>query len=213
MRSYLFRSNSFMQQLWSSYYWKTGVKGAIYLTFDDGPHPVITSYVLDLLQKYNARATFFCIGNNVARYPDVYQSILDAGHTTGNHTYDHKNGWKTQDSLYIRNVLKTERLIRSHMFRPPYGRIRNKQARFLMKRGYSIIMWSLLTGDFDVSLSPEDCWNHTATRLKEGDIVVFHDSEKARERLEYALPRLLAYCRLKNWEVRSLQVPNKEARD
>jgi len=204
MRSYLFRSNAFMQQFWSSYYWKTREKAAVHLTFDDGPHPVITPFVLDLLKKYDVRATFFCIGNNVARYPEVYQSIIDAGHTIGNHTYDHKNGWKTPDSLYIRNVLKAEALIGSRLFRPPYGRIRNKQARYLIKRGYKIVMWSLLTGDFDRNLSPESCWNHTVTRLKEGDIIVFHDSEKAWDRLEYALPRLLAYCRQKKWDIRSL---------
>jgi peptidoglycan/xylan/chitin deacetylase (PgdA/CDA1 family) len=204
MRRYLSRSNFLMRQLWSSYRWKTNDKRMVYLTFDDGPHPTITPFVLEQLQHYDATATFFCIGNNVVRYPEVYHRIINEGHTTGNHTYDHKNGWKTSTATYVKSVIKASQNIVSKLFRPPYGRIKNKQAQLLKQRGYNIVMWSLLTGDFDVTLSAEECLQNTIESLKEGDIVVFHDSEKAWERLRYVLPLFLAHCHQKGWVVRGL---------
>lgn len=195
-----------MQRIWGSYTWKTEHKAVVYITFDDGPHPLITPFVLKQLEQHQAQATFFCIGNNVSKYPDTYRAVQTGGHTIGNHTYDHKNGWKTSNNTYIRNTLKASQLIDSRLFRPPYGRIKNRQAQFLIKKGYRIIMWSLLTGDFDLELSPEDCLKSILDRVKEGDIIVFHDSEKAWERLEYVLPRFLEYCKQNGWAMKGLSL-------
>jgi peptidoglycan-N-acetylglucosamine deacetylase len=170
---------------------------AVYLTFDDGPHPDVTGFVLDILAKYGAHATFFCVGNNVRQYPEMYARILSAGHSTGNHTYDHLNGWKNDCGTYNRNIDRAAQLINSRLFRPPYGRIRYTQIRRLRRSGtpWRIIMWSLLSGDFDPHLTPEQCADNVIRNLRPGSIVVFHDSLKARERMAYALPLVLEYCR------------------
>jgi peptidoglycan/xylan/chitin deacetylase (PgdA/CDA1 family) len=204
VRTYTYRANTIMRKIWPKYIWNTTTKGAVYLTFDDGPHPTITPFVLHLLKNYNAKATFFCIGKNVQLYPTIYSQLQEDGHRIGNHTHNHLNGWKNKNKAYIKNVLQAERCINSKLFRPPYGRIKGKQAAFLIKRGYKIVMWSLLTGDFDINLSPEQCWGDMQKNIKEGDIIVFHDSEKAWERLRYCLPKLLEYCKNNNLQVLSL---------
>ena len=181
----------------------------IYLTFDDGPHPTITPFVLDQLRQYKAKATFFCIGKNVVLYPDVYKTVLAEGHATGNHTYHHLNGWKTTDNEYLTDIEQASSQIKSHLFRPPYGRIRKSQLNRLLKNGLNasanpeienripskvkIIMWSVLSGDFDQGLTPEKCLNNVINNAKSGSVIVFHDSEKAYHRLQYALPKLLKY--------------------
>ena len=178
--------------LWPSYTWRMppGERN-LYLTFDDGPHPVATPFVLDLLQQYNAKASFFCIGKNVRQYPALYQRILDEGHAVGNHTAQHVNGWKTDDEKYIADVQEAATVINSKLFRPPYGRIRQSQARKLP--GYKIIMWDVLSADFDTSLEGEDCFRIVTKKAGAGSIIVFHDSEKALPRLQYALPLAMAY--------------------
>lgn len=175
----------------------TGKK--LYLSFDDGPHPVITGFVLDELKKYNAKATFFCIGKNVLANPVMYGRILDEGHAVGNHSFNHYNGWKTEDAVYLNDIAEAKKYIDSDLYRPPYGRItkfqlaRLEQQRFKLKT----VMWSVLSGDFDTAISGEKCWKHIEGKCKPGSIVVFHDSEKAEERLRYALPRTLEhYSRL-----------------
>jgi len=177
---------------------------AVYLTFDDGPHPAATPYVLDQLAKYNARATFFCIGKNVIEYPDIYDRLLAEGHAAGNHTHNHLRGWQTKTKDYLLNTQQAAQFIDSKLFRPPYGRIKRMQAAQLHKLGYRIIMWSLLSGDFDTSLAPVRCLENVVFHLKPGDIVVFHDSQKAWERMSYALPRVLEHCKKNNWAVRAL---------
>jgi peptidoglycan-N-acetylglucosamine deacetylase len=169
----------------------TGGEKVLYLSFDDGPHPQITPFVLDELAKYGAKASFFCIGKNVVAHPDVYQKILAAGHQVGNHTQHHVNGWKTKDADYLADVAAAAEHIQSPLFRPPYGRIRFSQIKQLWQ--YRIIMWSVLSGDFDTDLSPEKCLRHVIKHARSGDIVVFHDSEKAFERLRVALPGVLQY--------------------
>lgn len=178
----------------------------VYLTFDDGPHPTITPWVIDTLRENGASATFFCVGNNVARYPDTYQQILDNGHTTGNHTYNHLNGWKTNNDHYVKNIGQAAHHINSRLFRPPYGRIRLSQLRKLKKTNshWTVYMWDILSGDFDKNLTPEQCLENVLTHLAPGSIVVFHDSEKAAERMQYALPRVLEHCRKNQWQMKAL---------
>lgn len=165
----------------------------LFLTFDDGPHPIITNQVLDLLKAYNAKATFFCIGNNVVKYPEVYKRIIDEGHAVGNHTFNHLNGWKTPDELYLNDIEKTRDYIDSNLFRPPYGRISRFQIQQLLKPKYQMkmIMWTVLSGDFDQDISAEKCLNNVLLSTKAGSIIVFHDSEKAAEKMLYALPKVL----------------------
>lgn len=172
----------------------------IYFTFDDGPHPVATPFVLDTLKQFNAKATFFCIGKNVVSHPDIYKRILNEGHTTGNHTFNHLNGWKTTDSEYIKNIGEARKYIDSRLFRPPYGRISKFQIRLLtasenvkQKTVFKIIMWDVLSGDFDLSLSADKCAKNVTANAREGSIVVFHDSEKALPRMQKALVESLRF--------------------
>jgi peptidoglycan/xylan/chitin deacetylase (PgdA/CDA1 family) len=170
----------------------------IYLSFDDGPHPVATPFVLDQLKKYNAKASFFCIGKNVAAYPSLYSRILEEGHTVGNHTQDHLNGWKTTTDDYLRNVKAAEKWIKSGLFRPPYGRIRSAQARKM--RQYQIIMWDVLSADFDKAFSAERCYQHVVRHTNNGSIVVFHDSEKAWDKMSNTLPLVLEHFSKKGFQ-------------
>lgn len=163
----------------------------IYLSFDDGPHPVATPFVLDILKQYNARATFFCIGKNVEAYPDIYNRIISEGHAVGNHTQDHLNGWKTDTAAYLENVALAGKHIPSALFRPPYGRLRSAQARQLSR--YRIIMWDVLSGDFDPSVSPACCAENVLKHTNNGSIVVFHDSQKAWEKMKFALPLVIEH--------------------
>ena len=168
----------------------------LYLTFDDGPHPEITTFVLEVLKKHNAKATFFCIGNNVLSYPNIYENILAQGHAVGNHTYDHLNGWKTDLPLYLENIKSAAKLIESPFFRPPYGRITKQQIKQLKLANdlpNKIIMWDVLSGDFDLKLSGETCARNVIKNAVPGSIIVFHDSLKAWDRLSVALPIVLNY--------------------
>jgi peptidoglycan/xylan/chitin deacetylase (PgdA/CDA1 family) len=172
----------------------------IYFTFDDGPHPQATPFVLDTLQQFNAKATFFCIGKNVAAHPDIYKRIINEGHTAGNHTYNHLNGWKTSDEEYINNIGEARKYIDSKLFRPPYGRITKFQIRLLTATEnikqpavFRIIMWDVLSGDFDQTASAEKCVKNVTSNAKAGSIVVFHDSDKAFPRMQKALIESLRY--------------------
>jgi peptidoglycan-N-acetylglucosamine deacetylase len=178
----------------------------VYITFDDGPHPTITPFVLAELKKYDAKATFFCVGNNVAKYPGTYADVLSEGHATGNHTYNHLNGWKTTNGHYIRNIQQAANHIKSRLFRPPYGRIKLSQYRRLKRNnpGWKVYMWDILSGDFDISITPQQCLDNVLAHIKPGSIVLFHDSEKAKERMQFAMPAVLEYCRNKNWQMKAL---------
>lgn len=168
-------------------------RNVIYLTFDDGPHPIATPYVLRLLKKYDAKATFFCIGKNVTEYPLIYKEILDAGHLVGNHTNFHLNGWKSGTVEYINDIFAASKNISSNFFRPPYGRITKKQGNSLIEKGFNIIMWDVLSADFDTTITPEKCYQNVKRKARRGSIIVFHDSEKAFNNLAYALPKTLEY--------------------
>ena len=163
---------------------------SIYLTFDDGPHPQITPFVLEELRKYKAKATFFCIGSNVEMYRDIYEDILQQGHAVGNHTQDHLNGWNTSDEDYLMNIRQAREHIQSNLFRPPYGRIKRRQAALLRKHfpEMKIIMWNVVSADFDTTINSEKCTGNVLKHAKAGSMLVFHDSEKAFPRLQKTLP-------------------------
>ena len=177
--------------------------GKMYITFDDGPHPAITPAVLKLLDDYNAGATFFCVGDNVKKYPDVFNLIIEKGHSVGNHSFNHLNGWKVPDREYFENIEKADSLIKSKLFRPPYGRIRPGQIRHL-KRKYKIIMWSVLSYDFDSRVEPSQCLDFCVKNSAPGSIIVFHDSEKSELNMFYALERFLNYFSKRNIEFATL---------
>ncbi len=192
---YFIKTPWWLKKVYPRRVWHINTKEkAIYLTFDDGPHPVATTFVLDELKKYNAKASFFCIGKNVAEHENIYKRILDEGHSTGNHTHQHLNGWTTSDKDYLADIEAALPFIDSDLFRPPYGRLRRSQAQQIpktMNRSAKIIMWDVLSGDFDPSISKEKCLGNVSRYTVPGSIVVFHDSEKAFSNLAYALPRVL----------------------
>lgn len=181
-------------------------ENVLYLSFDDGPHPLITPWVLDELKKYDAKATFFCIGKKVAAYPEVYARIISEGHAIGNHTQNHLNASKTKDAEYMEDVLQAKQYIDSRLFRPPYGRISNFLVRGLRQPRYNLItvMWSVLSGDFDIAITPVKCLHNVILNAGAGNIVVFHDSEKARERMEYALSGTLKFFAEKGFAFRKI---------
>lgn len=191
---YLVRSPWWLRLVYPRRIWDMKGDGKrIYLTFDDGPNPEVTPFVLDELAKYDARATFFCIGKNRLQYPKVYDRIISEGHAVGNHSFDHLDGWKTNPVVYVDNVLKAKLDIASDLFRPPYGKLSCIQHQQLTKLGYKTIMWSVLSGDFDESTSAEQCCRHVIKNAGDGAIVVFHDSTKAGEKVSYTLPLVLKH--------------------
>lgn len=181
-------------------------KPSIFLTFDDGPIPIVTPFVLNILREHNAKATFFCIGDNVNKHPDIYEQVKNDGHAIGNHTYNHLNGWGTADKVYLENTLKNDNLLHTNLFRPPYGRIKRSQVSLLKKERpeMQFIMWDVLSGDFDIKLEPEKCLQNVLKYTRPGSIIVFHDSLKAFPRLEYVLPRAMKVWEEKGYAFESL---------
>ncbi|WP_026837419.1 polysaccharide deacetylase family protein [Gillisia sp. JM1] len=184
----------------------------LYLTFDDGPHPEITSWALNVLNDYKAKATFFCVGENILKFPEVFQQLISEGHSFGNHTHNHIKGWKTSTSNYLENTLKAEAVISKYsennydqkLFRPPYGKIKPSQVKRLQQLDYKIVMWDALSADFDATISAEECYDNIIENSKAGSIVVFHDSEKASEKLKLVLPRVLEYYSKKGFKFKGL---------
>ena len=198
MNFYWIKTNAFVKKIFSNYIWDVpNGENKIYLTFDDGPTPEITEWVLEELQKYNARATFFCIGHNIQKYPEIFPKVIEKGHSIGNHTFNHLNGWKTPINEYIENVSLCQSEILNlqsqicNLFRPPYGKIKLSQSKKLRKFGFKIIMWDVLSADYDQTISPEKCLVNVLRNVKSGSIIVFHDSVKAFPNLEYTLPKAL----------------------
>lgn len=189
----------------------TSSKNTVYLTFDDGPIPEVTPWVLDILKEYEFKATFFCIGENVKKHPEIFNRILLEGHAVGNHTFNHLNGRKTESEKYLDNIDRTQKLFDEtghgktrKIFRPPYGRITAAQARAVQQKGFSIIMWTLLSYDYDQFISKERCAENITENLVPGAVIVFHDSLKAEKNLRYALPETLKHIRLKGWESKAI---------
>ena len=193
---YLVKTPWLIKKFYPTLTWHKSRAGrCIYLTFDDGPIPIVTPFVLNILKQYNARATFFCIGDNVSKHPDIYQQLIAGGHSIGNHTYNHLKGWVTDDDTYADNFKKCDELLHTPLFRPPYGRVKKSQVAKLraINPDLQIIMWDVLSGDFDQGLKPEACLKNVLKHTGNGSVVVFHDSLKAQPRLEYTLPRALEY--------------------
>jgi peptidoglycan/xylan/chitin deacetylase (PgdA/CDA1 family) len=180
----------------------------LYFTFDDGPHPEATSFVLEQLKKYQAQATFFCIGKNVTENFSMYTKIISDGHQVGNHTYNHLNGWKTNDKVYVEDITKAAQIIDSPLFRPPYGRINHIQIKAISgeKLKLKTIMWDVLSGDFDTSLTPENCYLNVVNNAQSGSIIVFHDSFKSLPVLQHALPRIFEYYSVNGFLFKALPV-------
>lgn len=215
---YFIRPGLLMRKIYSSAIWRIAPVPSekrdrtIYLTFDDGPIPKVTPWVLSLLKEYKAKATFFCVGSNIEKHPELFRQIISEGHAVGNHTYHHMNGWKTKSKEYLENVSKCDSVINGDrssvisyhlhrspitgnckpLFRPPYGKMKPSQF-FWLRSHYSIIMWDVLSGDFDQTISKEKCLKNVITKTRAGSIVVFHDSIKAKENLYYVLPKFLEY--------------------
>jgi peptidoglycan/xylan/chitin deacetylase (PgdA/CDA1 family) len=186
------------------FYWPPKTKEpSVYLTFDDGPIPEVTPLVLDILDAFGAKATFFCIGDNVRKYPDIYRLVLDRGHRVGNHTEHHLNGRKNSDEVYFENVRLASERIESDLFRPPYWMMRLSQMRYLSKR-YKIVLGQIVTGDYDIQRSPEECIRTVSMHVTSGDIIVFHDSLKAWKNLSVALPAVLEYLKNKHYTFKTL---------
>lgn len=194
----LYRTPKLLQAIYPSLTWQRDTtKKELYLTFDDGPIPEVTEFVLETLDKFNAKASFFCIGDNVRKHPDVFQKIVNGGHAIGNHTMHHLKGWQTETSTYLENTSQCQEQIEKYsnengkkLFRPPYGRIKRSQISELSK-DYEIIMWTALSQDYRADISPENCLKNTVQATEAGSIIVFHDSLKAEKNMRYALPRFL----------------------
>jgi len=200
---YLVKSPLLLKWYYPSLTWnKPRNESVIYLTFDDGPIPDVTAFVLKTLKSFDAKATFFCIGDNIVKHPDVFEQIKKEGHRIGNHTFNHLKGWKTEDQVYLGNFKKCQELTGTNLFRPPYGRIKKSQISAIRSANpeMQIIMWDVLSGDFDTELSPEKCYENVIKHTQNGSIIVFHDSLKAFERLEYALPLALKYFKEQGYQ-------------
>ena len=190
---YLVKTPKVIQNLFPNFLWRMPTQEKVmYLTFDDGPIPEVTPWVLEQLAQYDAKATFFCVGENAIRHPDVLQKVVEADHTIGNHTHSHLNGWLSDTMEYFHNIRQCAQLVKSKLFRPPYGRLTRSQAQFL-QRHYEIVMWDVLSGDFDPEISREQCLQNVLGKARAGSIVVFHDSLKAQEKIKFVLPKVLAH--------------------
>ena len=192
---YWHKNNFILKWLYPSFIWsKPTADKIIYLTFDDGPIPNVTEWVLDVLEQYQAKATFFCVGDNIRKHPQVFNKVRQARHSIGNHTFNHLNGWKTSKEIYLNNVSKFESVAGKEvqLFRPPYGKITSSQAATIQQT-HQIIMWDVLSGDFDHTLSPQDCLKKSIQYTEKGTIIIFHDSLKAQKTLEFVLPRYLEH--------------------
>lgn len=195
MNFFLHRSPAWLQWLLSDYTWRINTsEKIIYLTFDDGPIPVVTEKVMETLETFNAKATFFCIGDNVRKYPGIFSELKKRGHAIGNHTYNHLNGWKTADEVYLDNFRRCQDILQTdtRLFRPPYGRIRKAQYR-LLPADTKVMMWDVLTGDFSPDVLTASALNSAIRLSRPGTIMLLHDSIKAEQKMSYILPRVLAH--------------------
>jgi peptidoglycan/xylan/chitin deacetylase (PgdA/CDA1 family) len=198
------RTPYFLKKIYYSLIWDLhNREKELYLTFDDGPTPEITLKILDILDSYNARATFFCLGRNVERYHDIYKEILNRNHAVGNHTYSHLKGWKTKTKEYYDDIELAGKFIKSTLFRPPYGKIKRTQLKYL-RHSYKIIMWDIMSYDFKTNVSKEKCLSIVLKNVRPGSIIVFHDSPKASENMLYAVPRLLEYFMREDYKFNSI---------
>lgn len=212
----MIKPSGFFRMFYPSLLWympKTDTK-TLYLTFDDGPHPLITPKVLELLRHYNAKATFFCIGNNVRQFPETFELIKKEGHSVGIHTYNHENGWKTSTNDYVKSFVDARQLIDSNLFRPPHGKIKRSQLKrlqtlnskhYTLNSKLKIIAWTVIAYDWDHALSHEDVYQNVIRNADDGAIVAFHDSLKAYDNMIAVLPRVLEYYKNKGFEFKAIK--------
>lgn len=201
---YLIKTPALLKWFYPGLTWnKSRAERSIYLTFDDGPIPEVTPFILKTLAQFEAKATFFCIGDNVQKHRDIFEQVKAGGHTIGNHTFNHLHGWDTLDKVYLQNTTECNELVKAKLFRPPYGRAKKSQFAILKKQ-YEVIMWDVLSGDFDPNLSPQKCYQNIVDKSSNGSIIVFHDSLKAFPRTRYALPKALEYWQNKGYQFKSL---------
>jgi peptidoglycan/xylan/chitin deacetylase (PgdA/CDA1 family) len=210
------------KKLFPNYVWDIATTDkVIYLTFDDGPTPEITNWTLNVLKQYDAKATFFCIGNNIAKHPEIFQNIIIDEHAIGNHTHNHIKGWQNSAKAYLKNIKEAQRVIDFqiqnlklvnhkasilNLFRPPYGQITPKQGKKLIELDYKIIMWDVLSFDWDKNVAPETCLKNVISKSNKGSIIVFHDSVKASKNMQYTLPKVLEYFSKKGYTFKCLEI-------
>ncbi len=189
----LIKSPRIIQHLFADFLWKIDTdEKVIYLTFDDGPHPVITPWIIDLMNKYDAKGTFFLIGDAVSKNPDLYQLYKTNGHQVGNHTFRHIKGWRSRKKNYLEEIAQCSEVVESSLFRPPFGQI-NLQSIREIKKQYKIVMWDVLSWDFNTKTSAETCLSNVVNYSNEGSIVVFHENEKSMKNIMFALPKVLEH--------------------
>ena len=194
-----------IQSLFPKYLWNIpSQEKVVYLTFDDGPIPEVTPWVVDTLNQFGAKGTFFCVGDNIRKYPEVYEYVIENGHQTGNHTFNHLSGWKTENDAYFHNISECDTLVSTGLFRPPYGRIKPSQFQFLSQQ-FEVVMWDVLSGDFDPKLSIEECYENVINNVRSGSIIVFHDSLKAEGKLRSVLPKVLQYLKENGYTCRGIK--------
>ncbi|WP_290700317.1 polysaccharide deacetylase family protein [Lacinutrix sp.] len=219
MRFIPIKTPSFIKRIFPNYVWDFSSKDKIlYLTFDDGPTPEITHWTLNTLKKHNAKATFFCIGNNVAKHPDIFNAILNEGHSIGNHTQDHLKGWKNSTKKFLENVVKADAIINKELktssqkvslFRPPFGQLKKSQGKAIIQLGYKIIMWSVVPFDWEQKISKEQCLKNVISKASiKNNIIVFHDSVKASRNMMYALPKVLEHFSKKGYAFEAISMSN-----
>ena len=202
---YLVKTPHAIQSLFPNFIWRIPTDAKeLYLTFDDGPIPEVTPWVMEQLGQHQAHATFFCVGENAFKYPELMHQLHNEGHITGNHTFNHLSGWASDRVPYFHNVRRCASYVQTNLFRPPYGRIRPRQAQFLM-RHYHIVMWDVLSADFDSNVSEEQCLQNVLTNAGPGSIIVMHDSLKAERNLKYVLPRILDHFGEQGYTFKNLE--------
>ncbi|WP_294818444.1 polysaccharide deacetylase family protein [uncultured Flavobacterium sp.] len=204
MKFYWVKTRWFIRKLFPGFVWSIPNNSkTVYLTFDDGPTPGITEWVLDVLAHNDIKATFFCIGNNIEKHPDIFRKVAAAGHTVANHTFNHLNGWNTGTTNYIENLEACEKVMKgantARLFRPPYGKMKRSQKKDVLKMGYRIVMWDVLSADFDGSISPGQCLQNVVKNTTDGSVIIFHDSIKAQKNLRHALPKAIVYLKEKGF--------------
>lgn len=201
---YLVKTPGIVKPLYRDFVWSLpNSENKVYLTFDDGPTPEVTDATLSILKEYDARATFFLIGKNVEANPDYLSKYDDLGHTIGNHSFSHKNGWQTNNDEYLEDIQACESTFASKLMRPPYGKIKRDQAAVL-KQSYRLIMWDVLSGDFDPRVNTERCVENVVKNTESGSIIVFHDSKKAANTMLTALPEILSQLKSKGYTFDSI---------
>jgi len=207
----IYKTPILLKKIFPSFIWHISTQEKkLYLTFDDGPIPDVTEFVLECLDNYEAKGSFFCVGNNIEKYPAIFEKIVEAKHLAANHTFNHLNGWKTENNVYVDNTCECQKWIEKFIsfqkikfFRPPYGRIKSKQAQML-RSNFKIIMWDVLTNDYDQSLNKEKCLKNSIAATEKGSIIVFHDSIKSYKNMSYTLPRYLDHFSEKGFQFETL---------